>query len=621
MNRARRLKLVLWTLLGLGASAACMRLLFGLGATTNLSDAIPWGLWIGFDLSAVALAAGGFVLTATVYIFKLERFHKVVRLGVLASFLTYIAFSTVLFFEIGLPWNIWHMIVFWNPHSPLFEVGWCVMIYSAVLALEFFPVPAEEFSFLARVRAVVLKLRLPLVIVGIGLSTLHQSSLGSLFLIMPYRLHPLWYSPILPLLFLISAIGLGLAMLIFVSHLAASLYHRKADADLLASFGNACRWVLLIYLATRFVDLAVRNQGASLFAGGWRTGLFWFELVLMAVLPIVLLSIPQVRRSSTGQWLAAAATIFGTMLNRFDVGGIAHLRPDGRFYFPSWIEIGITLGVISGAALVFLFMVERFKIWEQRPVDPDANPLQLPVLDPVGATWLGVPAVASRTVYSLGFVLAAALGFAFFQVEPAASRGVEPTAVQRARGGDVLFIDGNRDGFGVAFQHAKHEEREGGKRSCVKCHHMNVPRDQNSSCSRCHQDMYLPTDAFRHDWHGSSAGGRVACYQCHSKGQVRTASTAVRCDKCHQDLVPAGALINVKQYKAPAYTEAMHLLCLGCHVQKAKEKNKPEMTRCDWCHKERREIIDARDVALRRQGLVGQTVLLPPEMTQPQRKN
>ena len=134
-----------------------------------------------------------------------------------------------LLFDLGLPWNIWHMMVFWNPHSPLFEVGWCVMLYLTVLALEFFPVPAEEFPRLAKIRAVLVKARLPLVIVGIGLSTLHQSSLGSLFLIMPYRLHPLWYSPILPVLFLVSAIALGLSMVMFESHVTAYLYRRKPE--------------------------------------------------------------------------------------------------------------------------------------------------------------------------------------------------------------------------------------------------------------------------------------------------------------------------------------------------------------------------------------------------------
>jgi Zn finger protein HypA/HybF involved in hydrogenase expression len=123
--------------------------------------------------------------------------------------------------------------------------------------------------------------------------------------------------------------------------------------------------------------------------------------------------------------------------------------------------------------------------------------------------------------------------------------------------------------------------------------------------------MYLPVDAFRHDWHASPSGAHVGCYQCHAKGQVRTAESAVRCDKCHKDLVPAGASIAVKRYRAVAYTEAMHRLCIGCHVKKAQEKSKPEMTRCDWCHKDRREVIDSHELVLRRAGLTGQNVVLP----------
>lgn len=159
MTRVRRLKFVLWLVTGLAAAVAAVRFLSGLGTATNLSDAYPWGLWIGFDvMGGVALAAGGFIVTAAVYIFKLERLHAVVRPAVLTAFLGYVAVVVGLLFDLGLPWNIWHMIVFWNPRSPLFEVGWCVMLYLTVLALEFLPVPAEEFSALARVRRGLLKL-------------------------------------------------------------------------------------------------------------------------------------------------------------------------------------------------------------------------------------------------------------------------------------------------------------------------------------------------------------------------------------------------------------------------------------------------------------------------------
>jgi Ni/Fe-hydrogenase subunit HybB-like protein len=612
MDRVRKLKLALWTLLGLAASVAVTRFLFGMGATTNLTDANPWGVWVGFDvMGGVALAAGGFIVTATVYIFKLERFHSITRPAVLTAFLGYLAVAVGLLFDLGLPWNIWHMMVYWNPHSPLFEVGWCVMLYLTILMLEFFPVPAEEFPRLAGIRAKLLKFRLPLVIAGIGLSTLHQSSLGSLFLIMPYRLHPLWYSPILPVMFLISAIALGLSMVIFESHFTAYFYRRKPETNLLASLGSACRWVLLLYLAVRFSDLIIRQQASLLFSSDPRTALFWFELLVMAIIPTVLFSFSRVRNSRAGQWTATTFAVCGIVLNRIDVGGVAHPRPNGAFYLPSWTELAISVGVVSAAVLAFLFVIEHFKVWEERPADPHADPLKLPEFHPVGATWLGIPGIAARTTYSLAFIVAASLGFGFLNAQAVESHGIDPTQVHQARGGEILWIDGNLDGFGVAFKHAEHQKREGGKESCVKCHHMNLPRDEASACARCHRDMYLPTDAFRHDWHASPSGASIGCSQCHAEGQVRTAATAVRCDKCHKDLVPAGASITVKHYQAVAYTEAMHKMCIGCHVKTAQEKNKPEMTRCGWCHKDRRDVIDSREVALQRLGLTGQNVVLP----------
>jgi Ni/Fe-hydrogenase subunit HybB-like protein len=558
MSRVRKLKFALWVVTGLAAAAALARFLLGLGGTTNLSDAVPWGLWIGFDvMGGVALAAGGFIITATVYIFKLERYHTIVRSAVLTAFLGYVAVAVGLLFDLGLPWNIWHMIVFWNPHSPLFEVGWCVMLYLTVLSLEFFPVPAEEWSALARIRRFLIQWRLPLVIAGIGLSILHQSSLGSLFLIMPYRLHPLWYSPILPVSFLISAIGLGLMTVIFESHFTAYLYRRKPETELLAGLGGAARWVLILYLLVRLGDLALRGQLGALFGRGWPAPMFWLELALMAVVPAALLFVPAVRRSQTGQWAAAAMGILGVVLNRIDVGGLAHVERGEGFYLPAWTEFAISAGIVSAAALAFLFIVEHFKVWETRPADPEADPLKLPEFDKIDTTWLGVPAVAARTMYSLAFILAASVGFAFLAPERAASRGVPPAPVHRARGGDTLWVDGNLNGYGTAFKHAEHQKREGGAASCVKCHHMNLPRDRDTGCYECHHDMYQPVDSFRHDWHSSPEGARLACYECHERGKARSAATAKDCSACHKDLYPAGALIQVKQYRAVGYAQAI----------------------------------------------------------------
>jgi len=609
MTRVRRLKFILWLVAGLAAAVAVARFVYGLGVTTNLSDATPWGLWVGFDLSAVAVAAGGFVLTATVYIFKLERFHKIVRLGVLAAFVLYLSFVAILLFELGLPWRIWHMVVYWNVHSPLFEVGWCVMLYTGVLVLEFFPTPAEEFPRLAKLRALLIKARMPLVILGIGLSTMHQSSLGSLFLIMPYRLHPLWYTPILPLLFLISAIALGLLMVIFENHFTAYFFRREPETATLADLGGAARWLLVSYAIIRLGDLALRGSSRYLAAPGWPAMLFWLEIATITVVPAVLLSLPRLRRSVQGQWLAASAGVFGVVLNRVDVGGLAHLGHGNELYVPAWTEIVISAGIVAAAALAFLFVIERFRIWEQRPADPDADPAALPKFDRVGTTWLGEPAIAGRTVYSLAFVAAAAVGFALIESQPVDGRGIVPQPVHRARGGDTLWIDGNLNGYGVAFPHAKIEARLGGEASCVKCHHMNVPRDRNSGCYECHRDMYLTTDASRHDWHASPDGGRLACRDCHDSSRPRTALVSKKCDYCHKNLVPQGATIQVKNYKSVGYVQAMHALCIDCHVNLAKQTGKPEFARCATCHKERRARVDAPELAERER--IGRGMLLP----------
>ncbi len=194
MKKIDKTKLILWIILGIAASVAITRFIFGLGATTNLTDNTPWGFWIGFDvMGGVALAAGGFVIAAFNYIFGVKEFHSISRAAILTAFLGYVAEVIGLLFDLGLPWNIWHMLIFWNPHSPLFEVGWCVMLYLTVLFLEFMPVVFERFpnlSLLNKIHKALFKVRIPLVILGIMLSTLNQSSLGSLFLAMPYRLHP-----------------------------------------------------------------------------------------------------------------------------------------------------------------------------------------------------------------------------------------------------------------------------------------------------------------------------------------------------------------------------------------------------------------------------------------------
>ena len=254
---------VLVLILAAGFYSTVLRFTKGLGAATNLSDQFPWGLWIGFDvLCGVGLAAGGFTLAAIVYVFHIERFHAVLRPSILTAFLGYALVAVALLFDLGKPYNIWHPLVMWNPHSVMFEVAWCVMLYLTVLALEFSPAVLERFHLHKPLR-VVKAATIPLVIVGVLLSTLHQSSLGSLFLIVPTKLHPYWYSPLLPVFFFISAVGVGMAMVIFESNLSSRAFGREIEMPLLEVLGRAMAVVLAIYGLLKFQDLWGRGALVS----------------------------------------------------------------------------------------------------------------------------------------------------------------------------------------------------------------------------------------------------------------------------------------------------------------------------------------------------------------------
>ncbi len=586
MNRVHVVKSILWAITGLGLAVAITRYIFGLGVTTNLTDTTPWGLWIGFDvMGGVALAAGGFVMTAIFYILKREEFQPLVRPAVLTAFLGYIAVVLSLLVDLGLPWNIWHMMIYWNPHSPLFEVGWCVMLYTTVLLLEFSPVPLEESSRYARVRNFLMRFRFVFVLLGIMLSTLHQSSLGSLFLIMPFKLHPLWYTGILPVLFFISAVALGMMMVSFESLVSHWLYRRGQNTGLVAKLCKAAIWVLGLFLVVRFTDIILAGELGLIFAGSREGFLFIAESLIMAVIPIIIFAIPKSRHSLAGQWIGSGLVVFGMVFNRINVGGLTMVSITGEAYFPSWMEFAVSAAVVSTMVLVFLFAVEKLHIWEKQPVELESEPHGRPVFSRAGEVWLGTPFVAARTKYTLAFILALALGLALMPGDRIKSEGVAEVPVRAARGGDTLFVDGNRDGYGVAFKHQFHIDTLGQKESCVRCHHMNLPMDAQSGCYTCHRQMYVESDAFRHDWHASPSGGNIACQTCHEPDKLRTVESAKTCDACHKDLVPTGAVIKVNDYTAPAYTDAMHELCVTCHREIAQELvGRDSLALCGTCH-------------------------------------
>jgi len=585
MNRVSVFKSILWIILGLGLSAGITRMIFGLGSVTNLSDTTPWGLWKGFNVvPGIALAGGGFVLTAIIYVMRKSEYHRYAKISVLLALLGYITAATALVAELGLPWLVWHPVIYWQHHSALFEVAWCVMLYLLVLFLEFIPVPLEETGWLASVRRFLTKYKIVLVILGIMISTLHQSSLGTLFLITPEKLHPLWYSSLLPILFFISAVAIGPLMVILAVNVISYLYRRELEEAKLARLGLFSVGVLVVYGLIRLVDLIVTGKFGELVSGSWPMVVFWIELSLMVLIPIVFLSFKRLRYSRVALSVATASGVLGMGLNRANVAGIM-LVNTGRPYIPTVFEVFISLGIVSAAVLVFLFCVERFKMWEGKWDDPRNRDEAPPEFDRVSDVWLGTPRLAYRSLYSLIFVFSLALGFALISGDRLRSEGIPDIEAAPARGGDTLFIDGNRDAYGVAFAHLDHSDRLGGDTACVQCHHMNIPLDKNSACYRCHGKMYTPVDMFRHDWHASPDGGNLACRECHPADLPRTAATAQACDHCHQDLIPPGATIEVVDYEAPAYTDAMHILCIDCHSREAElSAENDNLDQCAACH-------------------------------------
>jgi len=361
---------VLSILVLLGLIPMIIRYVNGLGAVSNLSDGRPWGIWISFDLyCGVALAAGGFTLAGWVYLFNREKYHAVVRPAILTAFLGYTLVILALLVDLGQPWYIWHAIIYWNIHSPLFEVAICVMAYTTVLALEFSPVVFEglsksnlpvvrRFNWHIPLRAI-RTIQIPLVIAGVVLSTLHQSSLGSMLLMMPETLHALWYTPILPILFLGSAIAVGPAMVIFESTLSTKAFGHKLDLDVLSGLGKAIPYILGIYLLLKLVDLMVAGEIGLIFTVYPMNLLWWGEIIVGVILPIILFSMPSVRQNRSAVFWSAVLVIVGLVLNRFNVSMLALAIRPGFTYFPHWMEIAISVALVADAMLV-IWLAYRF---------------------------------------------------------------------------------------------------------------------------------------------------------------------------------------------------------------------------------------------------------------------
>jgi len=368
-------KLVFLFLMAAGLYATFIRFTRGLGASTHLSDQFPWGIWISFDvLCGVMLAAGGFTLTAAVHILNIKRMHSIIRPTILTAFLGYILVCAALMFDLGKPYNIWHPLIMRNPHSVMFEVAYCVMLYTTVLALEFSPIVLERFN-LQKPLKVVRAVLIPLVILGVLLSTLHQSSLGTLYLIVPEKLHPFWYSPLLPVFFFLSAIAVGLAMTIFESSLSSRHFGLQLELPVLQELGRVLVVVLGIYGILRFEDLANRGALRLALRPGYEMYLFWLEMSLAIFLPLLLLLQPKVRSSPTGLYWSAVLVVLGFITNRMNVSITGFEGSTGVRYFPKWSELAVT-GMIIGAGFALFGLAVKYL-----PIFPKEHLVQEPVAE------------------------------------------------------------------------------------------------------------------------------------------------------------------------------------------------------------------------------------------------
>jgi Ni/Fe-hydrogenase subunit HybB-like protein len=365
----------------IGLFITVLRFSKGLGAVTNLSDYNPWGIWIGFDLLVgVALAAGGFVTSTAVYIFGMKKYHSAVRPAILTGFLGYAMVVVALNYDVGRPWRLpYPFIMQQGTTSLLFEVAACVALYLTVLFLEFSPA-ALEWLGLKKLRNIIIKLTLLLTIFGVVLSTLHQSSLGALFLIAPSKLHPLWYSPYIAVFFFVSAVVAGLSMVIFESTLSHRYFadkmdeaHLKEKNDIALGFGKAASLVLAGYFIIKVIGISEGNHWHLL---GTPYGL-WFlvELLGFVALPCFFYAIGVREKNLQIIKWTAAWTVLGIVLNRLNVGLIAfnwHLPSSDR-YFPHWMEIGISVFLVTVLLIIFRFIVTHMPILYSHPDYPEEH--------------------------------------------------------------------------------------------------------------------------------------------------------------------------------------------------------------------------------------------------------
>lgn len=376
-----------WVLIGLaaaGLAVLAVRLIWGIGAVTNLNDQYPWGLWIGIDVATgVALAAGGFTSAFIAHILHKEKYHVLVRPALLTAMLGYTFVALGVCVDLGRYYNIWHVLMppMWQGNSALFEVGMCVCMYLTVLYIEFLPLVCERFignvnlpgplaflnGFLDRLLRILegaLNRTITFfIIMGIVLSCAHQSSLGTLMVIAPTKLHALWHTPVLPLLFLLSAFAVGLSMVIFESLLASRSFKRPFEMSVLSPYARIVPFLLTVYFGAKLIDLVNRGAWKLAFEPSYQMMSFWVEIIVGIFLPMIIFLTHKLRRQPVWLFTGAAMVVLATALNRVNVFIIGYRPPFGSGpYVPAIPEILLTAGFISLLILIYRAWVFIFPV-------------------------------------------------------------------------------------------------------------------------------------------------------------------------------------------------------------------------------------------------------------------
>jgi Ni/Fe-hydrogenase subunit HybB-like protein len=529
--------LLLVLLVAVGVGVAIVRMINGLGTTTSLSDGYPWGLWIVYDIFFVPFSAGAFMILAVTHIYGKKEYHSIARPVVVAGFLGEIMVILVLLMDLG-RWHQFYNILFpwyWNINSFMFQVSICLTIYMGIMVLEVAPAILERLNWQKPLRFI----RMATILiagVGIVLSCLHQSSLGALFLLMPYKLHALWWTPLLPLLFFTSAVFAGLAMVIFVVALAFRAYNRSLELGLLSNLARVVAALSGIYLLLKLGDLLLVGEIGLLFSSGWLSLLFLAELVIGVIVPLVLFARKKVRNTSTGLIAGSACVLAGVALNRTNVAIFAYGAPDGATYFPHWMEILVSVAAIAAGVLLFVLAVRYL------PILPEARDERS----------VAVTQFSRRTVVFGGGVLALLTLTVVLLLQPA----TQAKAVKSQAEAMPASIISPREG------------------QCQGCH-QDEQALVNAGVDRNELDQYVvePLPA-------ESVHGAIRCVTCHYGDRLAedkevahagvvidpTVGDAGVCIACHPDLPDEFRQDRLRTpHSAVTHGESADMSCSDCH--------------------------------------------------------